>query len=102
VTVVSTQCEKNVELTNDSGLHMIPAQLICELACGFESAVSLHVGDTCLDAKVFLNLLGQAIEKGTIITVRASGPDACDAVDAIVALVESEFDQDVAKRLREG
>jgi len=100
VTVVTPQSEKTVEITNESGLHMIPSQLLCEVANHFDSAVSIGVGEATLNAKLLLNLLGLALEKGTVITVQASGPDAGAAVDAVVTLVESEFDLDVARNLR--
>ena len=91
--------ETTVEITNESGLHVIPAQLLCELANRFESSVSVTLGEQTIDAKQVLGLLMLASEKGTRLTVRASGPDAEEAVHAIETLVESHFDQEVARTL---
>jgi phosphotransferase system HPr (HPr) family protein len=99
VTVVTHECEKAIEITNESGLHVIPAQLLCELANHFESEVTIRLGEQTIDAKQLLGLLMLASEKGTVLTVRAVGPDAQDAVSAIETLVESQFDQEVARAL---
>ena len=87
LTVVTHECERTIKITNESGLHVIPAQLLCELANHFESEVTV------------LGLLMLASEQGTVLTVRATGPDAEDAVSAIETLVESQFDQEVARAL---
>jgi phosphotransferase system HPr (HPr) family protein len=73
--------------------------LLCELANQFESDVTVTLGEQTIDAKQVLGLLMLASEKGTVLTVRATGPDAKDAVSAIEKLVESQFDQEVARAL---
>ena len=99
VTVVTHECEKTVKITNESGLHVIPAQLLCELANHFESEVTVRLGEQTIDAKQVLGLLMLASAQGTVLPVRASGPDAEDAVSAIATLVDSQFDQEVARAL---
>ncbi|WP_022903948.1 dihydroxyacetone kinase phosphoryl donor subunit DhaM [Curtobacterium sp. B8] len=76
-----------VELVNESGLHARPAAEFVKTAARFEARV--RVND--VDAKSLLAIMALALPKGATVSVEASGPDARQAVDALVALVRSGF-----------
>lgn len=74
-------------LVNESGLHARPAAEFVKTAAKYESVVRVNG----VDAKSLLAIMALALPKGSDVTIEASGPDAGDAVDALVALVRSGF-----------
>ncbi|WIE77142.1 dihydroxyacetone kinase phosphoryl donor subunit DhaM [Curtobacterium sp. MCSS17_007] len=78
---------ETVELVNESGLHARPAAEFVKAAAKHESRVRVNG----VDAKSLLAIMALALPKGAAVTIEADGPDAQDAVDALVALVRSGF-----------
>ena len=56
-------------------------------AAQFSSAVSLTVGASSADAKSVLGVMGLGATCGQHLTVAAEGPDAHEAVAAIIAIL---------------
>jgi phosphocarrier protein HPr len=50
-------------------------------------------GDEEVDGKSILGILLLAAGRGSVIVVRADGPDERDALDAVEALIEAKFDE---------
>lgn len=87
-----------VTLVNPLGLHARPAaQLVAELR-GFDAAVRLTNTATGVQASAnsLLSVVGLAAAGGVRLAVEATGPDAAEAVDRVVALVEGGFGELVA------
>ncbi|WP_144712013.1 dihydroxyacetone kinase phosphoryl donor subunit DhaM [Curtobacterium pusillum] len=78
---------ETVELVNESGLHARPAAEFVKTAAKYEASVRVNG----VDAKSLLAIMALALPKGATVTVEATGPDADDAVAALVALVRSGF-----------
>ena len=78
-------CEQAITLTGD--LHARPAGALAVAAARFSSAVSLTVGTSRADAKSVLGVMGLGATSGQHITVAAEGPDAEEAVAAIVTIL---------------
>ncbi len=76
-----------VTLTGD--LHARPAGSLALAASGFASAVQLAVGGTRVDAKSVLSVMGLGATSGQQVTVRAAGPDAPEAVAAVIGILTS-------------
>ncbi len=83
-------------ILNSLGLHARPAMAFVDLANTFASAVSVRRtdGDEVVDGKSIMQMLLLAATQGTEIEIGAEGPDAAAAVDALVKLVESRFDEE--------
>ncbi len=83
-------------ILNSLGLHARPAMAFVDLANAFASAVSVRRtdGDEVVDGKSIMQMLLLAATQGTEIEIGAEGPDAAAAVDALVKLVESRFDEE--------
>ena len=77
--------EEAITLTGD--LHARPAGALAVAAARFSSAVSLSVGTGHADAKSVLGVMGLGATSGQHVTVTAEGPDAQDAVAAIIAIL---------------
>jgi phosphocarrier protein HPr len=78
-------CEQAITLTGD--LHARPAGALSVAAARFSSAVTLTVGTSSADAKSVLGVMGLGATRGQHVTVAAEGPDAQEAVAAILAIL---------------
>lgn len=55
---------------------------------------SLTYGEQQANAKSILNVLTMGVEQGAVVTVRAEGEDASQALAALEALVENNFGEE--------
>lgn len=90
------ECAITVTITNELGLHARPAALVAGTAQQFEADVVLETDDRHIDAKSILDILSLAAGKGTSLTIRGTGEDAEDCVNAIAALVRTQFQEESA------
>lgn len=86
--------EREVTVVNPVGLHSRPASLVVKAATGFDAVptitdVTTGKGPARADSMIALLALGAT--QGHVLRVRAEGPDAAAAVDAIADLVEDGF-----------
>lgn len=82
---------RRVIVTNPQGLHARPADMFVRQAIQFESTIEVTKDGETVDGKSILDILTLAAEQGTELEIGASGPDADQAVEALVALVQSGF-----------
>jgi phosphocarrier protein HPr len=84
-----TSSEPQVETSVVLGaaLHARPAGQVVRAAAGFTAAVELVAGDRVAGAKGVLGLLGLGAGAGATLLIRATGPDAAEAVEAIRAVL---------------
>ena len=85
----------SVLLTHAVGLHARPSVKLTKLAKGFSSRIELAAaeGGPWIDAKSIVKVMATKAPKGTTIHLRAEGQAAEEAVGALVALVERDFDE---------
>ena len=82
---------RSVTVKNNHGLHARPATFFIQKANSYKSSIWVEKEDCRVNAKSLLGVLSLGITEGTTITLIADGADEVEAVDGIVALVESEF-----------
>lgn len=82
---------REVEIVNPLGLHARAAAKFVRLASQFTASVRVAKGARELDGKSILGLLLLGAAKGSQIVIRADGPDAAAAVDALAGLVTEGF-----------
>lgn len=75
----------------EQGLHARPADLVAREARKWQSRIELVAERQRADGKSILDLLTLAAESGTRLVVEATGPDACEAVEAIGRLFDRNF-----------
>jgi len=85
---------RTVVVSNPQGLHARPADLLARTAARFESKVEIIAGGQRVDGKSILDMLTLAAVQGTELEIEATGPDASEALEALVKLVESDFAED--------
>ena len=83
--------EREATIVNQEGLHARPAAKIVRLASQFESEIELVKDGLDVNGKSIMGVMMLAAECGSSITIRADGPDAERAVQALVELVASGF-----------
>lgn len=83
--------ERSVQIVNKHGLHARPAAEMVKAASRFKSDITIARDDLEVNGKSIMGVMMLAAEFGASITLRASGPDADDALDALEALVSSRF-----------
>jgi phosphotransferase system HPr (HPr) family protein len=67
-----------------AGLHARPAAKLVQVASRFQSRIVLRSGERTVDVKSLIALLGLTIRPLTEITLTADGPDADDALAALL------------------
>lgn len=84
-------CVKDVVIHNQVGLHARPATFFIQKANEYKSSIWVEKDERKVNAKSLLGVLSLGIVGGTTIKIIADGIDAEQAVDGLVALVESGF-----------
>jgi phosphocarrier protein FPr len=79
---------KAVIIPNSSGLHARPAATLARLARGYRCDLRLRKGDAQANIRSVSSIMGLDIRRGDKVFVAASGPDAKEAIDAIVPAME--------------
>ena len=91
---VPGDCERTLAIQNKSGLHARPAATFVKLANTFASEVAVRREDLEVNGKSIMGMMMLAAECGCEITIRATGPDAEQAVQGLAELVERRFGED--------
>ena len=82
---------REVVITNASGLHARPATFFIQKANCYKCTLWVEKDDRKVNAKSLLGVLSLGITKGSSIVISAEGPDEEEAVNALCALIESNF-----------
>lgn len=83
--------ERTVEIVNKNGLHARPAAEIVKLSSRFQAEITMVRDDLEVNGKSIMGVMMLAAEFGSTLLVRANGPDAEQAVNAIADLVAAKF-----------
>ena len=83
--------ERTVEIVNKNGLHARPAAEIVKLSSKFQCEITMVRDDLEVNGKSIMGVMMLAAEYGSTLLVRANGPDAEQAVNAIADLVAAKF-----------
>ena len=84
---------KEVVITNQIGLHARPATYFIQKANEFKSTIWVEKDERQVSAKSLLGVLSMGIVRGTTINIKAEGVDEESAVNALVELVNSNFEE---------
>jgi phosphocarrier protein HPr len=85
---------RRVTICNKRGLHARAAARFVKLAFEFEAEVMVAKNGTSVSGRSIMGLMMLAAGPGTEIEVRATGPDAARAVEALAALISGGFDEE--------
>ncbi len=86
--------ERALLICNELGLHARAATKFVQIAGKFPCDVTVEKDGHEVNGKSIMGVLMLVASKGTMITVRAKGTQAPDAVAALAGLVEDKFGED--------
>ena len=86
------RCE--VIVPNRQGLHLRVSDSIMKKAKEFDSNIRLIKGNTGADGRRVIEIIALGAAQGDAVTIEAEGTDAQEALDAILELFASRFDED--------
>ncbi len=81
----------SVKVENQVGLHARPATFFIQKSNEFKSSIWVEKDERRVNAKSLLGVLSLGIAGDTEITIIADGVDEEEAVNSLVKLVESGF-----------
>ncbi len=83
--------EQEIEIVNKLGLHARAAAKLVSTAGQFTSEVLLSKGHQQINAKSIMGVMMLAASIGSILTLKTSGPDEQQAMNALVELINDKF-----------
>ncbi len=83
--------ERTVQIVNRNGLHARPAAEIVKLAAKYRSDITVARDDLEVNGKSIMGVMMLAAECGSTLSLRAEGPDAEEALDALATLIANKF-----------
>ena len=84
-------CE--IMITNSSGLHARPATFFIQKANFYKSTILIEKDNRKVNAKSLLGVLSLGLAKGMTVTLTADGQDEDAAIDGLVSLINSGFNE---------
>ena len=85
---------RTVEIVNKRGLHARASAKFVKLAGTFDAEVTVSKDGATVDARSIMGLMMLAAGPGCSISIRAEGPQAANAVDALARLVSNRFEEE--------
>ena len=85
---------KSFEIKNKLGLHARAAAKIVNISSQYEAKIFFERDGVEVNGRSILGILGLACPKGSFISVKADGPDAAAAVEALEKLLDDKFGED--------
>jgi len=84
-------------IRNRLGMHARPAAEFVKLASAYEAEIWVDKEGLEVNGKSIMGVMMLAAEAGSTIRIRGVGEDADTAVEALVALVETGFGEELAE-----
>ncbi len=88
------EISRRVEINNVRGLHARASAKFVQCAAEFDSAITVCRDSECAPADSIMELLMLAAGPGSELLIKADGPDAEKALDALADLVECRFGEE--------
>ena len=82
---------REVEIVNKKGLHARASAKFVQVAEQFDAAITVTRGGESVGGTSIMGLMMLAAGPGTTITIKATGRQAQEAMDAVCALITSRF-----------
>jgi len=92
VSVAGRSVQLRVQVVNEKGLHLKPAQAVVNVASRFASEILLGRDGQMVDAKSTLGLLALGAAPGAELELEIIGDDAEAAAEAMVRLFAAGFE----------
>ena len=86
--------ERIVKVINRAGIHARPSALLVQTTKNFKSNIYLEKGTDRINAKSIMGIITLGAAYGTELKIIAEGEDEVSAVEILVKLFESKFEEE--------
>jgi phosphocarrier protein len=86
--------EKTVIVSNRAGIHARPSALIVQTTKNIKSNIYIEKGSDRINAKSIMGIITLGAAYGTKLKIIAEGEDEAEAVDTLIKLFESKFEEE--------
>ena len=86
--------EKLVTITNRAGIHARPAAVLVQAAKDYKANIYFEKGTNRINAKSIMGILTLAAAYNTELKIIAEGEDEKQALDTLVRLFETKFEEE--------
>ena len=90
-----TEERRRVAIRNQRGLHARAASKLVKVASGFEAEIWVMRDDMVVGAESIMGLMMLGAGQGQEVELWTRGPEAAEAMAALLDLIERGFDEDV-------
>jgi phosphocarrier protein len=94
INVSEEAAEQRMQITNELGMHARAATKFVQTANKFGAVISVEKDGQSVNGKSIMGVLMLVAAKGSWITVKATGADAKEALEALAVLVKGKFGED--------
>ena len=91
---MSEKLRARVIIPNKRGLHARASAKIVEATARFQSEIEVVKDGSAVNGRSIMGLMMLAASLGSEVEITAQGPDASEALKAILALVEAKFGEE--------
>ncbi|MCB1196660.1 HPr family phosphocarrier protein [bacterium] len=88
---MTDKAECRVVIKNKNGIHARPAAMFVQQANKFESDIFIVKDSVEVNGKSIIGIMTLAASYGTKLKLRASGPDAKEAITSLTKLFNEKF-----------
>jgi len=85
--------KKTVTIVNNLGLHARPSAMLVSASSKFSSEVFFTKDSLRVNGKSIMGVMMLAAEKGSKLVVETDGSDESEAMEQIIKVIESGFDE---------
>lgn len=84
---------QEITITNKLGIHARPAAQMVKTANTFDAEITIEKDGEEVDGKSIMGLMMLAAGHGSILRITTEGPQAEDALKAIIDLIGRDFEE---------
>ena len=89
-----TTLHASAKILNKRGLHARASAKIVEASARFQSEIHIIKDGNAVNGRSIMGLMMLAASIGSTVMVTAEGPDAQEALTAMLALIEAKFGEE--------
>jgi phosphocarrier protein len=86
--------EKSITVTNRAGIHARPSALLVQTTKNYKSNIFFEKGSDRINAKSIMGIITLGAAYGAEIKIITDGEDEVEALDTLVKLFESKFEEE--------
>jgi phosphocarrier protein len=86
--------QKTITIKNRAGIHARPAALLVQTASKFKSKIFIEKDNDKINGKSIMGIITLGAGYNTSLVLSAEGEDETEAVEALVKLFDSKFEED--------